>query len=203
MQCSMTEVVYWHNVTPKDDKTASTAPANATYSYKICIKGIDVVLVPDNAVSSLYMEGDAVWVENLYGRCMTQFDEGTVTRVNSQHSVSVDGIPCHIRDLRPACRKDCSISDHITSSDEEALMIYEHPSESDAPNIPGQDEDSDVSEDSTTKEVPETVLLRQSTRQKWSAPHCNLCDLKIREKYGGHARKCLRTASACFNRAHI
>ena len=74
MQCSITEVVYWYNVMPKDDKTDSTAPANTTYSYKIHIKGIDVVLVPDNAVSCPYIEGDAVWVKNLYGRCTKMHD---------------------------------------------------------------------------------------------------------------------------------
>ena len=37
MQCLIIEVVYWHNVMPKDDKKALTAPANATYSYKIRI----------------------------------------------------------------------------------------------------------------------------------------------------------------------
>ena len=133
------EAVYWHNVMPKDDKTASTAPANATYFYKIRIKGINVVLVPDNAVSSSYTEGDVVWVKNPYGRCMTQFSEGTVTRVNSQHSL-----------LTEYCE--------------------EHSLESDAPNKPGKNEDSDTSEDSTTKKVPETIQLRWSTKQKfvWS-----------------------------------
>ena len=91
-------------------------------------------------------------------------------KINSQHTVSVDGILRYIKDLRPACRKDCSISDHVTSSDDKAPMIYErsqeeHPSESDALNEPGQDEDIDTSEESTTEEVPETILLRRSTRQ--------------------------------------
>ena len=83
MQCSIMEAVYWYNVMLKDDKKSLTAPVNATFSYKIRIKSFDIVLVPDNAVSSLYMEGDAVWVKNPYGRCMRQFGEGTVTKINS------------------------------------------------------------------------------------------------------------------------
>ena len=36
-QCSVMEAVYWYNVTPKDDASASTAPANIIYSpYKRC-----------------------------------------------------------------------------------------------------------------------------------------------------------------------
>ena len=64
------------------------------------------------------------------------------------------------------------------------------------------DEDSDTSKESTI-EVPETIPLRWSTRQKRSAPHCNLCDLEIRDECGGHAWKHLRTTFACFNWAHI
>ena len=90
MQCSIMEAVYWHNVMLKDDKTASTAPVNTTYSYKICIKGINVALVPNNTVSSSYMEGDAVWVKNSYGRGTMQFGKGTVMRINSQHSLLME-----------------------------------------------------------------------------------------------------------------
>ncbi len=42
MQCSIPEAVYWYNVTPKDDATSSTAPANGIYHYEQRIKGIDV-----------------------------------------------------------------------------------------------------------------------------------------------------------------
>ena len=61
-------------------------------------------------------------------------------------------------------------------------------------NQAGQDKDSDGSKESTTEEIPETVQLRRSTRQKRLAPHCHLCDIEIREKCGGHARKRPRTA---------
>ena len=84
MQCSITEAVYWHNVMLKDDKTASTAPANATYSCKICLKGINMALVPDNEVSSRYMEADIVWVKDPYGRCMMQIGEGMIRRSNAR-----------------------------------------------------------------------------------------------------------------------
>ena len=40
-RCSVMEVLYWYNVTPKDDATASTAPANAIYNYRVRVKGID------------------------------------------------------------------------------------------------------------------------------------------------------------------
>ena len=42
-RCSVMEAVYWYNVTPKDDASASTTPANVIYSYPARIKGIDVI----------------------------------------------------------------------------------------------------------------------------------------------------------------
>ncbi|CAE1318327.1 unnamed protein product [Acanthosepion pharaonis] len=58
-------------------------------------------------------------------RCTTQFNKGTVTQINSPHSVSIDGIPRHIKYVRPACGKDYSVSNHVSSSsydDDEAPM---------------------------------------------------------------------------------
>ena len=86
-------------------------------------------------------------------------------------------------------------------------MIYERPqeehaSESNASNEPGQDEDRDASEESTTEEVSWIIPLRRSTRQKCSAPHCYLCDLEIREECDGYAWKRLRNACVCASAGH-
>ena len=114
---------------PKDDETASTAPANLTYTYKIRLKGIDTALLQDNTISSPYIVGDAIWLKSLYGRCTMQFDRGTVTRINSPHSVCVDGIPCHVKDVRLVHGENNTASDHVTpldpSDDEAGLMVYE------------------------------------------------------------------------------
>ena len=39
--CSIMEAVYWHNATPKDNKTLSSIPVNGIYQYELCMKGID------------------------------------------------------------------------------------------------------------------------------------------------------------------
>ena len=114
IRCSIQEVVYWHNVTLKDDETASTAPTNLTYTYQICLKGIDAALPQDDTVSSSYFVVDAVWKKSLHRRCTTQFDRGTVMRICSPHSVCVDGIPRHVKDVRPVHRKNYTASDYVT-----------------------------------------------------------------------------------------
>ena len=39
-RCSVMEAVYWYNVTPKDDASASTAPANIIYSCTAPIRSL-------------------------------------------------------------------------------------------------------------------------------------------------------------------
>ena len=140
--------MYWHNVTPKDDETASTVPADLTYTYKIRLKGIDTALPQDDTISSCYIVGDAVWIKSPHGRCTTQFDRGTVTRIYSLHSVCVDGIPCHVKDVRPVHGKNNTASN--PSDDETDPMVYEAAEEnspaSSAFGSQRKDEFSDTSE---------------------------------------------------------
>ena len=56
-RCLVMEAVYWYHVTPKDDASASTAPANMIYSYTAHIKGIDVMLPPEDTRLSSYKGG--------------------------------------------------------------------------------------------------------------------------------------------------
>ena len=95
------EAAYWYNVTPKDDASASTAPANVIYSYPARIKGIDVISPLEDTGPSSYKVRDSVWVKIPHGRCTTQFGKGAIMGVYSLHSVLVDRTPRHIKDVRP------------------------------------------------------------------------------------------------------
>ena len=183
------EAVLWYNVTPKDDASASTAPANVIYSYPARIKGIDFILPPEDAGSSSYKVGDSVWVKIPHRRCPTQFGKGTITGVYSPHSVQVDGTPRHVKDVRPLRGVDttnCS----ITSSEDEALMLYltreDHAASQSDHNDRGQHEPRDTSED---EDIVESVPLRRSSRLKRPAPHCTLCDSQIKEECECNGRK--------------
>ena len=180
----MIEAVYWYNVTPKDDVSVSTAPANIIYSYTARIKGV-VMLPLEDAGPSSYKVGDSVWVKIPCGQCTTQFGKGTIMGVYSPHSVLVDGTPRHVKDVRPlrgADATNCS----ITSSEDEAPMLYlpqEDPAASESDR--GQHGLGDASED---EDVAESVLLRRSSRLKRPAPRCTLCDSQIREECEGNGR---------------
>ena len=67
---SVMEASYWYNVTPKDDATALTAPANAIYNYRVRVKGIDTAPPLGHIDSRPFNVGDAVWIKSPNGRCL-------------------------------------------------------------------------------------------------------------------------------------
>ena len=97
--CTVSEAVYLYNVTPRDGETPETAPINAVSRYVARIRGIDEA-EPVGEQTSCYKVGDAVWVRPFNARCDKQYDTGQVTRVVSECTVEVNGIPRHVKDLR-------------------------------------------------------------------------------------------------------
>ena len=62
--CTVSEAVYWYNVTPKDDVSPSTVPADALHRYHFRMKGIETNPLPEREVSGERIkEGDVVWVK--------------------------------------------------------------------------------------------------------------------------------------------
>ena len=101
-QCTIPEAVYWYNVTPKDDVSSVTSPANMVYWYRIRLKEINGTLAPThNQQQAVFKPGDQVWVKTPHGRCTTKYKVGRVTRITSVQNIMVDGMPCHVKDLRP------------------------------------------------------------------------------------------------------
>ena len=92
--CSILEVVYWHNITPKDDVSPCTAPADALHRYHIQIKDVEDNPLPEPEVpKGMYEKGDVVWVKNPHGKCTTKYSTGRVTEVISPESVKIDRVP--------------------------------------------------------------------------------------------------------------
>ena len=91
----------WYNVVPKDDTSSLIAPANGIYRYEVRIRNIDPVPTSPASAQNWYHLGDPVWVKLPHYRCTSKFQEGTVTEVISPQTIIVDGIPCHVKDIRP------------------------------------------------------------------------------------------------------
>ena len=101
--CTIAEAVYCYNVAPKDDIDSATVPANKLYNYEVRLLGLDHVLHSEpGVIDSPYDVGDTAWVKPSENRCHTKYKLGTVTRVVSEQTMEVDGMPRHLRELRSA-----------------------------------------------------------------------------------------------------
>lgn len=82
------EIFYWHNVTPKDGVSSSSAPANMIHKYHVRIKVFDAVLPTElQDESGAYKMGDLVWLKLSKHRCTTRYKVGCMTGVNSQQNL--------------------------------------------------------------------------------------------------------------------
>ena len=70
--------VYWYNMTPKDDTTISTAPANSIHMYQARVKDIDVTPSRKHTNPGIYEVRDAVWIKTPHNQCSTQLKKEMV-----------------------------------------------------------------------------------------------------------------------------
>lgn len=126
--CSVPETVYRYNTLPRGDDAASS-PANMMFCYEVRLLGIDEVSQQDQASEEhhRFSVGDRVWIRHPSRRCNSRSLEGTVTRIVSAQNVEVDGVPCHVRDLRLATAKLCTdkylSTEETTAEDNEEEML--------------------------------------------------------------------------------
>ena len=178
-ECSISEAVYWYNITPKDNTSQSSAPANMIYRYLTRVKGIDEVPSTTRKQSQTrYKVGDKVWVKDPRARCTTKYKTGSVTEVTSPQSIVVDGMPRHVKDLRPVVRpshETCE-PDALSSSESERYIFIDAPIELEAQTSETESLSSSSDEDSAPAPVPVPIPLRRSARRTRPPPHCHLCD---------------------------
>ena len=133
-KCGVAEAVYRYNTTPKDDATGATTPASMVYRYDVRVRDVDPdpTARDDEQQDSRYHVGDAVWVKSPKGRCDDQYGRGVVTGEGSPQTVEVDGVPRHVRHLRPraddseqpicsdaADEEPCFVRYHVEQQDQE------------------------------------------------------------------------------------
>ena len=110
------------------------------HRYHVQIKGIEDNLLPEPEVTrGKYEKGDMVWVKNPCGKCTTKYSTGRITEVISPQSVKIDGVPRHVKELRPVIQAQFSSSDESDSEDSEHLIYLNSDlldSDSDASSLP-------------------------------------------------------------------
>ena len=111
------------------------------------VLGIDRVLHDESGtIDNPYDIGDNVWVKPAENRCNTKFKLGTVTGVISNHTVEVDGMPRHVRDLRSTVPPEVPPDRTQTFSDDEVLPLL--------PVRHGAEEESSSSDEEVDRPLP-------------------------------------------------
>ena len=201
-QCTIPEAVYWYNVTPKDDVSSATAPANMVYRCRIRLKGINGTPAPThNQQQAVFKPDDRVWVKTPHGRCTTKYKVGRVTGITSVQNITVDGMPRHVKDMRPIVGPGhLTVCSDMVSEDasERFVTIRERPCEQAPCTNAG-----DASFNNTSNEDQVTILPRRSTRRKRPPPECFMCDHRIRGECSSNATNNLtskkqKVCSLCY-----
>ena len=159
------EAVYWYNVTPKDNVFPLTAPINLIHRYRVRLKGIDAPSLDKPQIR--YDVGDRVWMKTPNGRCTSPYARGHVTGVISSQNVLVNGMPRHVRDLRPVIGLDTSEGGGDSElSTQSARVITINEARGDPLEVNTAHVTGDTSTDESFEE--EVVLSRRSARRKRS-----------------------------------
>ena len=148
------------------------------YQYRIRLKGINGTQAPTHSQQeAVFKPGDRVWVKTPHGRCTTKYKVGRVTGITSVHNITVDGMPRHLKDLRPIVGpgRPTVCSDMVSEdASERFVTIRERPCEQ-APSTNA----GDASSNNTSNKDQVTILPRRSTRRKRPPPECFMSDHKI------------------------
>ena len=159
--------------------------ADVLHRYHIWIKGVEDNPLPDPEVTrGKYEKGDVVWVKNPCGKCTTKNSTGCVTEVISPQSVKIDGVPHHVKDLRPVIQMQLSSSDESDSEDSECLIYLNSDlldSDSDASSLPTDEVsiETQTADKSTHEDEACVIPLWRSTQQRQKLPPCPVCDHEI------------------------
>ena len=142
-----------------------------------------------------------MWVKTPHGWCTTKYKVGRVTGITSVQNITVDGMPRHVKDLRPIVGPGqlavCSIM--VSKDASERFVTIRERLCAQAPSTNA----GDASFNNTSNEEQVTILPRRSTRRKRPPPECFMCDHRIRGECSSNATNNLtlkkqKVCSLCY-----
>lgn len=161
--CSVEKAVYWYNVSPHDGFSSNSTPASQVYRYEPRACGLDCIGKGEGkAFSCPFLVGDRVWVRDPSRRCDVKSKLGFVTGVNSPQNVEVDGVPRHVRDLRPATSRiydQAVVPERESDGEVEDLIVREM-----VDGAPANNEEPDASLEPSDQREDEVAIPRRSER---------------------------------------
>ena len=169
--------MYLHNLRPLDDVDSAAAPSNLLYWYTVRIRELDpctCTTEEELPAWGPYHDGDKVWVKLSNARCDQRYETGTVTRMLSDHAVEVNGIPRHVRDLRPRASNGDVDGTTEERDDEDDELLIRLPVGVDGVGERDSDATTDEEEGNADTVVADAEMPRRSDRIR-KLRECTLC----------------------------
>jgi transposase InsO family protein/ribonuclease HI len=94
------EATFWYNVTPRKNTELSSVPSTVLCKYRWRVPFDAHLQQAGETSDSKFTVGDKVWVKPSPTSCTKQWMPGEVTNIVSKHTVCVNGMPRHVRDVR-------------------------------------------------------------------------------------------------------
>lgn len=105
------DMVYWYNVSPKDNVEDSSVPMNGVYVYERTFPNLKQDRGKVATKNSAFYVGQRVYVKPKNARCTDEWPIRKVSNVRNDLTVEIDHIPRHVADIRPVGEND-STEDH-------------------------------------------------------------------------------------------
>ena len=102
------DMVFFYNATPREGIGEDTIPSERIFRYSWRVPGCAPSAEDRQERGGSWNPGEKVFVKPPRARCTTPWPVGTVTGVQSQQRLEVDGIPRHVSDLRRVPNKHTS-----------------------------------------------------------------------------------------------
>ena len=101
-KCSISDAVHLYNVSPQDNESPSSTPAQQIYQYPVrdSVRRASQAAEGEDPSGCTYAVGDSVWTRIPGTRCGETSRPGQVTALVSPQVEDVDGTPWHVRDVR-------------------------------------------------------------------------------------------------------
>jgi ribonuclease HI len=96
---SILDMVYWYNITPKNDSREDSVPSSILYSYPWrCPAKVEDDENPKIPVG--FEVGENVFVKPNGAKCSTEWSIGVVSGLGERGVIEINGIPRHATDIR-------------------------------------------------------------------------------------------------------
>ena len=116
------EAVFRYNVAPRYGQQPASVPQKsvATYEWRLPVMSAPPAEEGDCGDGRVQI-GEEVWVRPGGARCTARWGRGIVTGMNSANNIEVDGVPCHILDVRPVVEE---VPEGLTANVEDEIRRY-------------------------------------------------------------------------------